>query len=242
MNKIRISAVSYVNTFPFLYGMEQMLDKNIFQIEKDVPSKCAEKLINEEVDIGLIPVAAIPLLSDYEIIGDYCIGADGEVKSVLFASKIPFDKVRNVYLDNESRTSVNLFKVLSKNYWKKDFEYKQINGEAVSELESAVLIGDKTFDLQGFDFIYDLSEEWKKFTKMPFVFAAWVSNKSLPQEIISEFNKALGFGIKNIEASLKAYCNDLQNKDFYLDYLTNNIDYSFDNDKKLAMDKFLSYL
>ena len=94
--KVKISAVSYANTYPFLYGIHKKLDSKYFELSLDVPSECARKLINNEVDLGLIPVATIPLVDNSKIISDYCIGANGAVKTVLLMSKLP---IENIYLE-----------------------------------------------------------------------------------------------------------------------------------------------
>ena len=92
MEKIRISAVKYANTYPFIYGLtESGFDKKVI-LETDHPADCAAKLINRKVDIGLIPVASLPLLKEYHIISDYCIGANGIVRTVLLLSNCQFRK------------------------------------------------------------------------------------------------------------------------------------------------------
>lgn len=242
MEKYKISAVSYINTYPFLYGIDSKLDKNLFSLTTDVPSQCARKLIENEADIGLVPVGALPNLKKYFVISDYCIGAVGKVKTVILASKIPVDKIEKIYLDNESRTSVNLIKVLAKYYWKKDFKYEKITPETdIQSLDAVVLIGDKIFNLDNFEYRIDLAEEWLKFKNLPFVFAVWVSNKKLDDKFVNQFNAALKFGVENLNPALEKYL-EKSDKEIYLDYLKNNISYNLDFDKKLAMSEFLAYL
>ena len=117
MDKIRISAVKYANTYPFIYGLtESGFDKKII-LETDHPADCAVKLIKGNVDIGLIPVASLPKLKEYHIISDYCIGANGNVRKVLLLSNCQFEEIETIYLDYRSRSSVTLSKVLSTNFW-----------------------------------------------------------------------------------------------------------------------------
>ncbi len=123
--KIRISAVKYANTYPFIYGMtETGFDKKVI-LSTDHPADCAAKLISGTVDIGLIPVAAIPMMKEYHIITDYCLGAYGKVRTVMLLSNCPFDEIHNINLDYRSRSSVNLAKILAKNYWKREFRWIQ---------------------------------------------------------------------------------------------------------------------
>ena len=103
MDKIRISAVKYANTYPFIYGLtESGFDKKVI-LETDHPADCAAKLIDGRVDIGLIPVATLPLLKEYHIISDYCIGANGNVRTVMLLSNCSFEKISTIYLDYRSQ-------------------------------------------------------------------------------------------------------------------------------------------
>ena len=123
MEKIRISAVKYANTYPFIYGItESGFDKKVM-LEMDYPAQCAEKLISGKVDIGLIPIAVLPQIKEYHIITDYCLGAYGKVRTVLLLSNCPFTEIKTINLDYRSRSSVNLAKILAKNFWKKEFKW-----------------------------------------------------------------------------------------------------------------------
>ncbi|SMO44578.1 menaquinone biosynthetic enzyme MqnA/MqnD family protein [Solitalea koreensis] len=238
LNKIKISAVSYTNTKPFLFGIEHsgILTKNIIDLSLDIPADCAEKVIDGRADVGLIPVAALVKLPYYEIISDYCIGANGAVNSVFLFSLKPINEVKTVRLDTESRTSNNLAKILISNYWNIETEY---NSDTNSD--AFILIGDRTFGKKhNYPYVYDLAEEWKNFTGLPFAFAVWASNKPIPEGIKNEFNEALKLGIDNREELLKKID---KRSDFDLDdYLLHKIDYVFDDKKKQALQLYLSYL
>ncbi len=245
MKKIKISVVSYLNSKPFIYGLENSEILNSIDLQLDIPFVCAQKLIDGTVDVGLIPVAVIPRLKEYHIISDYCIGAEGKVASVILYSNVPLNEIDTILLDYQSRTSVTLVKVLANNYWKINPEW--VNAESdfentISGTTAAVIIGDRTFGLENkYTFAYDLAEEWQKFTQLPFVFACWVANKKLPDEFINEFNKSLKYGldqrpllIEELTAN-KKYLTDI-NK-----YLYQNIKYDYDENKKKALKLFLEY-
>src|ERR1700743_3817515 len=179
--KLRISAVSYTNTKPFIYGIQHtdFIDK--IELSLDNPTDCAQKLIDDVVDIGLIPVAATLNLPRWEIVSDYCIGAVGAVNSVFIFSNCDIHTVKKLQLDPESRSSNNLALVLLKNHWKvtpaliigaTDYSHSD-------DVETAfVQIGDRTFGKKDkYPFVYDLAEEWQNFTGLPFCFAAWIANK-----------------------------------------------------------------
>lgn len=240
MKKIRISAVSYLNSLPFVYGLTHSSLINECDISLDIPSVCAEKLINGTVDIGLIPVAAIPQVPNATIISDYCIGANGEVKTVCLFSEVPLHEIKTVLLDYQSRTSVMLVKILAKEFWKINPEF--VNAEAgfekkISGTTAAVVIGDRAFDLSP-TYIYDLSEEWKNFTGLPFVFACWVANKNLPAQFVADFNNALKNGLANIDKTLEEFPPTVVNNAEAKKYLTENISYTFDAEKKKALKLF----
>src|SRR6056297_1467331 len=105
MSKIRISAVSYLNTIPFIYGLEKSGIQKTIAVERDVPAICAQKLLNNEADIGLIPVAALLNMNEYHILGDYCIGASSPVRTVALMSNDDIADIQSIYLDPQSRSS-----------------------------------------------------------------------------------------------------------------------------------------
>ena len=91
--KIKVSAVSYLNTLPFIYGINNSEVVNDIKLSLDIPSDCGMKLLSGEVDLGLVPVAILPQLKEYHIISDYCIGAEGKVDSVALYSDVPLDEI-----------------------------------------------------------------------------------------------------------------------------------------------------
>src|ERR1700760_3085431 len=97
--KIKISAVSYTNTKPFIYGIKHTDFINKIDLSLDNPTDCAQKLIDNQVDIGLIPVAATLNLPYWEIVADYCIGAVGAVNSVFIFSNCAIAGVKRLQLD-----------------------------------------------------------------------------------------------------------------------------------------------
>lgn len=238
MNKIKISAVSYTNTKPFIYGIEQSEVKNQIELSLDIPSDCAAKLIEGKVDIGLIPVAAIPFVPNAHIIGSYCIGSVGAVNSVFIFSKVPVQEISTVKLDPQSRTSNHLAKVLLKFHFK---QHVQFIDDQNKEADAFVLIGDRTFGRKAdFAYAYDMGEEWMKFTGLPFVYAAWVANKTIPADFVTAFDEALKLGL----AHRKQLLHDLPiNPNFDLeDYLFHKLDFDLTEAKRKALALFLNYI
>ncbi|TKC58611.1 radical SAM protein [Pedobacter hiemivivus] len=238
MNKIKISAVSYTNTKPFIYGIEHSALLDQIDLSLDIPTDCAAKLIDGQVDIGLIPVAAIPHVPNANIVADYCIGSVGAVNSVFIFSKVPVAEIKTVRLDSHSRTSNNLAKVLLKFHFKQAVSY--VTDEPI-DADAIVLIGDRTFGRRDdFPFAYDMGEEWMNFTGLPFVYAAWVANKAIPQGFINDFNQALAFGLSK-RKELLLDLPKLDNFDLE-DYLLHKLDFELTDKKREALALFLSYI
>jgi chorismate dehydratase len=238
VNKIKISAVSYTNTKPFIYGIERSEVINQIDLSLDIPSDCAAKLINNQVDIGLIPVAAIPFVPNANIISSYCIGSVGPVNSVFIFSNVPVTEIKSIKLDPQSRTSNHLAKVLLKFHFKVEVIF--VTDETI-ETDAFVLIGDRTFGRKtDFKYAYDMGEEWMKFTGLPFVYAAWVANKEISTSFIEKFDQALKLGLMNRSEVLKEI-TPIANFDL-ADYLFNKLDFDFTQAKRKALDLFLSYI
>jgi chorismate dehydratase len=244
MDVLRISAVSYLNSLPFVYGIRNSGFLKNIELALDVPSVCAAKLISGRADLGLVPVAAIPLINNAQIVSDFCIGADGKVQSVLLISRKPLAEINKIYLDLESLTSVGLAKVLAREYWKIQPQWESLSIDlSFDDIEAAVLIGDKTFSLpEGFTYIYDLAAEWKSFTGLPFVFACWVVNRKLWPEQEKDLNDALAFGVAHINQAADENHIVPVTKVQLLNYLRFSVSYNFNQNKKIALKLFLEKL
>jgi len=242
---IRISAVSYLNTLPFIYGIENagFLKPEEYILSREIPSECAKKIENNEADLVLMPVAVLAK-HNYNIVSDYCIGANKSVLSVLLVSQCSIDNITDVLLDYQSKTSVNLIKVLAKFYWNKNFNWidaKKNYENKIVNTTAGVIIGDRALELSdNYKYKYDLATEWNKFTGLPFVFACWVTNKNLDKTFLSNFNKSLNWGIKNIN-NIKPHYNRLTD-DFVKNYFKNNIEYKLSEKMHEAIALFIKHL
>ena len=241
--KYKLSVVSYLNTIPFIYGLKQYeLDKKL-DISLDIPCACAEKLLSKKVDIGLVPIVVLKQLEDAQIISDYCIGANGAADTVCLFSDVSFDGVESILLDYQSRTSVELLKILLKEHWRispKLIEANENYETQISGKTAGLIIGDRAFHFQDkFKYAYDLSDIWKQITGLPFVFACWIANKELDAGFKKEFNNALKFGVENIEEAIKSAADIYSHCKNPQDYLNNKISYLLDEDKRKGMELFL---
>jgi len=239
---MRISAVSYLNTKPFIYGIFRSPLAEQIDLSLDIPSECARKLLMGEVDLALTPVAIIPELPEAYLVSDYCIGSMGPVKTVCLYSEKPLQEVKRIYLDFHSRTSVELTQMLCARYWNIQPEF--IPAAAGYEANIAgdtagLVIGDRTIGLdQKYPYIYDLGEAWTAWTGLPFVFAAWVSTRPLPAEFVTAFNQALQAGLDHLPELTKILPMmpgfDVE------DYFRHNISYALDGAKWRALNRFLT--
>lgn len=230
---IKIGNVSYVNSYPFQYGLDSNSDFEIFKL---VPSAIANALENDEIDVGLVPLAAFIQHKNWVLLSDFCIGAMGEVKTVLLLSKKQISEVKTICFDLESRSSNMLTKVLCKNYWKIN-----PNEAPLKNADACVMIGDKAFQdySEEYKYRYDLSQEWYNYAKLPFVFAVWVSNKPLFKDDVRKLNDALQFGVEHIDESIEKYKSSMKiSPETAKDYLTQNISYPLDDEKRKAIELF----
>jgi chorismate dehydratase len=245
MNPIRITAVCYYNTLPFIYGIRHSGKLSGYELSLDVPSQCAHKLLNNEADVGLIPVGALPQFDPYHLVSDLCIGADKDVKSVLLLATSELSQIKTIYLDTDSLTSVNLVRILAERYWKINPEWKSLAllNAPLSDHEGKVLIGDKTFGLSTqYPYCFDLAGEWIKHTGLPFVFAVWISRKPLPASFLNEFKAALSWGVNHRENSTIMAQQPHITEQELVSYLTNDISYPLDAQKQKGMELFLDLL
>ena len=241
----RIGAVSYLNTRPLLLGLAQEGFKNRIDLVKSYPAKIAQELLAGQIDIGLVPVAIIPQLTHPHIISNYVIGTNGAVASVALFSQVPIDEIKSIYLDYQSRTSVQLLKILLAQFWKKEVEFLAATEgyiDQISGTTAGLIIGDRALDnLNKFPYMYDLGLAWKQHTGLPFVFAAWVANQPIPAEFMAAFDAANGYGVARLEEVISLIPANEQVYDLHK-YYTENISYVYDEEKKLGLNAFLNFI
>ena len=244
MKKIRVGIVNYLNTKPLLYGLERPPISERIELIGAYPSRLAEMLRNDEIDLGLIPVAAIPQLPEYHIVGNYCIGAEGEIASVCLFSEVPMHEIKRVWLDYQSRSSVALLKWLMQEYWgifpeillAENEDYRQ----EIKGTTAGLVIGDRALEQRKIStFIYDLGSEWRSITGLPFVFAAWISTRELPADFIAEFDAANALGLAHIDEIVAR-----ENFDLYdlKKYYSLHLSYKLDDRKRQGLNRFLQAL
>jgi len=254
--QLRISAISFLNTAPLMWDFENgdAADRlrQHFEISYTIPSHCAEQLKEGSADIGIIPVAAYTMIPDLVIVPDVAIAPKNKVRSILLVSKVAINKIRSVATDDSSRTSAALVEIYLRKFVGLDPGFtrqKPSLKEMLQWHDAALLIGDPALQARtdGY-FVYDLAEEWKRWTGRPFVFAFWAVRKAALEGRTGEPNIAQVFqqsrdnGLKHIPGIAAAWSAKLGlSSRLISEYLTHNVDYSLDPENVEGLRLFFRY-
>ncbi|HZD95522.1 MAG TPA: menaquinone biosynthesis protein, partial [Candidatus Sulfotelmatobacter sp.] len=223
-----------------------------FQLSYTIPSHCAEQMKNGAADIGIIPVAAYTMIPDLVIVPDVAIAAKNKVRSILLVSKVPLEKIRSVATDDSSRTSAALVEIYLRKFVGTSPGFsrqKPSLKEMLQWHDAALLIGDPALqvDTRGY-YVYDLAEEWRRWTGRSFVFAFWAVRKAALQEGPAELNIAEVFqrsrdnGLQHIPEISATWAPRLGlSAQLISEYLTDNVDYSLDQENLDGLRLFLKY-
>lgn len=246
MEKIRISAVNYLNTKPFLRGLIDTKIVENYSLSLDYPAESARKLLGGEVDIALVPVTQIFKYSHLIPVTDYGIAALGAVKTVILFSACPLEEIEKVLLDYQSKTSVLLVQVLAKKKWQitPTFISAEMGFEnLISGKTAAVVIGDRTISMFGkYPYEYDLSEHWHEHTHKGFVFARWTSNRPLASEVVEQLNEAFSVGLTHVDEVVHTY-RHFETPHFSVEqYLKSNIHFRIKEIHQQGQDLFQSII
>ena len=230
-----------IGEMPYLNSEIFYLNKNPkFDYVKLTPKKMGEAINNNEIDTG--PISLIDYINIKNLIplNDYCVSTKKSANSVFLFSQKKLNEVSNVFVTDETSTSVILLKVLNKFFWKnKDLSLEVENKKG----ESNLIIGDnalKVFNNNDYRYVYDLGYEWNKFTGLPFVFALWAF-KSLDDNELSNLKKTINLSLDNYQNSVEIIIKN--NKKSYLsnskifEYL-NGFTYKIGNSEEKAIKIF----
>jgi chorismate dehydratase len=233
MPPLRLSVVQYLNTVPLIWGMLHGPQQGKFELHLTVPSGCADALAQRHADVGIVPSIEYQRLDRIEILPGMCIASKHEAKSVLLLSKMPLAKVRTVALDVSSRTSAALVRVLMHKFYARRVSFSPAApdpAEMLQHADAALLIGDPAFTYRGPAEVHDLAAEWRKFTGLPFVFALWMGRGNLAAHH-ADFIASLEFGLAHVDDIATEYAAKLSMEPSAVKvYLTQNIDYSLDEE------------
>jgi len=254
MHRLRISAISYLNTAPLMWDFEHGPEREglleQFDVTYTIPSACAEALRSGSADIGIIPVAAYATIPGLVILPGVAIASLNAVRSILLVSRKRLDEVTTVALDTSSMTSVTLCKVLLAKWLGGAREYRSMapNLDAMlASCDAALMIGDPALLIQcaSYTTVIDLAEEWQKHTGKPFVFAFWAARQDALAEVeggtralvdeatrlaeVFQRSRDHGLAPESLQSIAKEWAPRLgMNKLEVVHYLTENIHYSLD--------------
>ncbi len=181
-NKLRVGAVNYLNTKPLVYELARLAPEA--EIVFALPSRLADDLAAGQLDVALIPSIEYFQNSEYRIVSDACIACRGPVLSVKLFSRVPIERIRSLSLDEGSRTSAALVKILLRERYGLTPELARLPIGATitdTDADAVLLIGDRAIHSPpgGFAEVWDLGDQWCRWAELPFVFAMWTARSDL---------------------------------------------------------------
>ena len=241
MKRLRISAISYLNTAPLMWDFEHVDTGAGFDISYTVPSECAADLAAGSADIGIIPAAAYASIPGLIILPGVAIASRRPVRSILLVSKVPLDKIRSVALDTSSLTSVALTRVLFAKWWGAGRTFTPVAPDVekmLQEHDAGLVIGDPALKVDRSRYLsFDLAEEWIRLTGKPFVFAFWavrqaaLTNAPPTLDLTTIFQESRDHGLQaaNLQQIAREWAPRLGlSEEDVKNYLTENIYYDLD--------------
>jgi chorismate dehydratase len=200
---MRVGAVSYLNTKPLVYGLAEAAPQ--IDLVFDLPSRLADQLARGELDVALIPSVESFQNPEYSIVSNACIGCRGPVLSVKLLSRVPASQIQTLALDEGSRTSAALTRILlDQRYGLKpkllplpiDADWQQSPADAV------LLIGDRAIHAthESLAEVWDLGDQWCRWSELPFVFAMWIARPGIDTgDLATVLENARDRGLANLE-------------------------------------------
>jgi len=242
----RIAASSYLNTAPLIWSFLHGPKQNAVRLfTHQAPSRCAEMLASGEVDAALVPVIEYQRIPDIVIVPDVCVGSQIAVRSVVIASKLNnLKKVKRVALDDSSRTSVALVKIIFREFLGFEPEWQISRPDLRSMLEhndAALIIGDPAMKIPPDQFrIFDLATLWHDFTGFGFVFAMWMRRVGNAEAVATvDFAGARDEGLAHLDEIAAGYEDQPSlSSDEIKDYLTRNIAFQMDENMMKGLELY----
>src|SRR5437763_10893656 len=232
----RIAASSYLNTAPLIWSFIHGSQRNAVELfTGTAPARCAEMLERGEVDAALVPVIEYQRIRDIAIIPDVCIGSKSAVRSVVLVTRRNnLKKVERVALDDSSRTSVALVKIIFREFLGFDPEWISAAPDLKSMLkqaDAALIIGDPAMKIPRDQFrVFDLATLWHEFTGFGFVFAMWMARTASVEQIRSiNFAAARDEGLANLDQIAADYATRIRLSETEIkNYLTEKLAFTVD--------------
>ena len=170
MKSVRVGCVKYLNARPLIRGWPG-------DVEFDHPSALCHRLAKDQLDVALVSSFEFLRNPIYRIVDDVSISSDGPVYSVVVAHRAKFSEIEEIELDPASETAVNLLRCLLAELGLNPRLTGSIQ-EKTGLARARLIIGDQAIRFRqeharAYQF-WDLGEQWKKLTNLPFVYALWL--------------------------------------------------------------------
>ena len=244
MSLPKVSVVQYLNSVPLVWGMLRGEQQDRYELQFTTPAACADAVHQGKADIGIVPSIEYQRIERAQILSGISIASKSEAKSVLLLSKVPIEKLKTVAVDNSSRTSAALLRILMRKFYSRFITATPSlpkPADMLKRADAALIIGDPalTFDGQVAE-VYDLAAEWKKFTGLPFVFALWVGREDAKlARFRKDFEDSRDYGLAHVDEISAEYAAKLNMRPSGVKvYLTQNIDYSLDEENRKGLRLF----
>jgi chorismate dehydratase len=215
-----------------------------YDLSLTTPAGCADAVRGGSAEIGIVPSIEYQRLDRAQILAGISIASKEEAKSVLLLSKVPIDKIKTVVVDNSSRTSAALLRILMRKFYSHWITITPSTPKPAAMLkrgDAALVIGDPALTYDGeVPEVYDLAAEWKKFTGLPFVFALWVGTEDAKiSRFRDDFVKSRDYGLAHVDDIAAEYAPKLNmHPEGVKVYLTASIDYSLDEENRKGLRLF----
>src|SRR5688572_25130794 len=242
----RIAASSYLNTAPLIWSFIHGSQREQVELFTDTaPARCAEMLANGEVDVALVPMIEYQRIPDIAILQDVCVGSRTAVQSVVLVTRRNnLKKVESVALDESSRTSAALVKIIFREFLGFEPRWETSAPDLKSMLahaDAALIIGDPAMQIPREEFrVYDLATLWHDFTGFGFVFAMWMARKDTVEQVRSiDFAAARDEGLANLTDIERTYVEQIGLSEGEIrSYLTDNIVFSVDEEMREGLERY----
>ncbi len=245
LHKPRVAAVSYLNTVPLVWGMLHGPQRGLADLSFCLPSECADRLRAGTVDIGLIPVIEAARQNLPAVPGTG-IACEGAVRSILLFTNTHWKDVRRVAVDNGSRTSVMLTRIILRERFGIEPELIVMRPQLapmLAEADAALLIGDAALrvqpELHPYEYL-DLGAAWTDLTGLPMVFARWAGPKLSPDSA-ALFDGSWQYGQQRLPEIID-HQSDRRGlpRNLIRDYLTNHIRFTIGPRELEGLETYLS--
>ncbi|HVT18036.1 MAG TPA: menaquinone biosynthesis protein [Thermoanaerobaculia bacterium] len=244
MPKLRVGIVNFLNSKPLAWGFLKGHHADLFAPSYHPPALIARLLSQGNLDIGLIPSIEVQRIPGLKVLPDLCIAARHEVRSVILISRCPPEEIRRVALDQNSRSSAALLRILLRERFRLDPEYLHERPDAermLAEADAALLIGDSALKVDRERYlVVDLAAEWYALTGLPFVFAVWAvrPDVDLP-ELPFYFKSSLRYGLSSLDNLVRESAAELGlDSDEVRAYLTEYLHFFLRRDEIAGLEEF----